>query len=207
MPRPHLLTDFDPKKMKISTGITTNDRKSAANLYWQAFGGKLGKVMAPTDTAIAFIAAVIDRNHVIAAYDQDQLVGVAGFKSHNGSFVGGSLKDLMEFYGVWGGLWRGITLELLSRDTDNKRFLMDGICVDPSVRGKGVGTALLEAICQEAKLRGYDEVRLDVIDDNPRARQLYVRRGFVEVKTYSIWPLHRIFGFRKATTMVRDLRA
>lgn len=74
-------------------------------------------------------------------------MGVVGFKSYNGFFVGGSFKDLMEFYGVWGGLWWGIIFELFSWDIDNKWFLMDGICVDLLVCGKGVGIVLLEVIC------------------------------------------------------------
>ena len=192
-------------KMKISIGIPTEDRNKAAELYWQAFGGKLGRVMAPTDKALAFIGAVVDPNHVIAAYDDGALVGVAGFKSNKGAFVGGDLRDLIAVYGVLGGIWRGLTLELLSRDTDNTRFLMDGLCVDAAARGRGVGSALLEAVYAEARHRGYEQVRLDVVEANDRARALYLRHGFIDAGTYSIWPLHRVFGFRRATTMVRDL--
>lgn len=191
--------------MKISIGIPTEDRNKAADLYWQAFGGKLGRVMAPTDKALAFITAAIDPNHVIAAYDDGNLVGVAGFKSNKGAFVGGGLRDLIAVYGIWGGIWRGVTLDLLSRDTDNARFLMDGLCVDTTARGRGVGSALLEAVYTEARQRGYEQVRLDVVEANERARALYLRHGFNDVATFSIWPLHRVFGFRRATTMVRDL--
>ena len=53
--------------------------------------------------------------------------------------------------------------------------------------------------------RGYAEVRLDVIDNNPRARTLYERRGFVAGDTQYLGPLKYLFGFSAATTMVRTV--
>jgi ribosomal protein S18 acetylase RimI-like enzyme len=82
---------------------------------------------------------------------------------------------------------------------------MDGNFVDPTARGRGVGTALLDAIVDEARARGYAEVRLDVIDNNPRARTLYERRGFVAGDTQYLGPLKYLFGFSAATTMVRPV--
>jgi [ribosomal protein S18]-alanine N-acetyltransferase len=47
--------------------------------------------------------------------------------------------------------------------------------------GRGTGTALLTALVDAATKRGYQEVLLEVREDNPRARQLYLRHGFTEV--------------------------
>ena len=55
------------------------------------------------------------------------------------------------------------------------------LAVDPARWGQGTGTALLTALVEEADKRGYDEVLLEVREDNPRARQLYLRHGFAEV--------------------------
>ncbi len=55
------------------------------------------------------------------------------------------------------------------------------LAVDPSRWGEGTGTALLTALVDEADKRGYEEVLLEVREDNPRARQLYLRHGFTEV--------------------------
>jgi ribosomal protein S18 acetylase RimI-like enzyme len=96
-------------------------------------------------------------------------------------------------------------LQLLGREVDNHRFLLDGLCVSDQARGQGVGTALLEAVVAEARQRGYRAVRLDVVDTNPRARALYERRGFVLDRTAGIGPLRLIFGFRSAHTMVRPI--
>jgi [ribosomal protein S18]-alanine N-acetyltransferase len=47
--------------------------------------------------------------------------------------------------------------------------------------GRGTGTALLTALVDAAIKRGYQEVLLEVREDNSRARQLYLRHGFTEV--------------------------
>ena len=55
------------------------------------------------------------------------------------------------------------------------------LAVKPARWGEGTGTALLTALVDEAEKRGYEEVLLEVREDNPRARQLYLRHGFAEV--------------------------
>jgi ribosomal-protein-alanine N-acetyltransferase len=55
------------------------------------------------------------------------------------------------------------------------------LAVYPAHWGRGAGTALLRALVDAASLRGCAEVLLEVREDNPRARQLYLRNGFTEV--------------------------
>jgi ribosomal-protein-alanine N-acetyltransferase len=55
------------------------------------------------------------------------------------------------------------------------------LAVNSAHWGEGIGTALLTALVDEADKRGYQEVLLEVREDNPRARQLYLRHGFAEV--------------------------
>lgn len=187
-------------------GMPRDQRKAAAALYWQAFGGKLGRVLGPDDKAFHFLDRVIRADHAICALDGDgRLIGLAGFKTAQGAFAGGSFADLRQVYGLVGASWRSVLLQLLGRDVDNARFLMDGICVARDARGRGIGSLLVEAICDEARERGYAEVRLDVIDTNWRARALYERLGFQAHGIESIGALRYIFGFRSATMMVREV--
>ena len=188
--------------MIISTGIRPDDRLKIAMLYWQAFGPKLGRVMRPEHKALRFVEAVLDPEHAICAHDHGGiLLGVAGFKTFEGALVGGTFRDLAIHYDWVGASWRAALLSLLERDTENQRFLMDGIFVDSNARGQGVVTALLKAIITEGRRRGYAEVRLDVIDTNPRARALYERFGFKAQGTQNLGPLRHLFGFSAATTM------
>jgi [ribosomal protein S18]-alanine N-acetyltransferase len=55
------------------------------------------------------------------------------------------------------------------------------MAVAPACWGRGIGTALLTALVAEAGRRGCAEVLLEVREDNPRARQLYLRHGFAEI--------------------------
>lgn len=192
----------------IFSGLHAHLRADAARLYWEAFGGKLGRVLGPDDRALAFFERVIRTDHCLAALDEGgALVGVAGFKTPNGSFAGGGWGDLTAVYGAWGGRWRGGVLWALNREVDNDRFLVDGICVARRHRGQGIGSLLLAGLYEEAARRGYRSIRLDVIDANWRARALYERQGFIATGTERLGPLRHLFGFAEATTMVRPLRA
>ena len=190
----------------VQVGIPNPLRPAAARLSWQAFGGKLGMVLGPEPRALTFLERVIRTDHVVAALGPDgALLGIAGFKTPQGSFATGHSDDLAAVYGTFGALWRKLLLGWLSDDVDNQRFLLDGLCVDAPARSQGLGSALMEAICAEAWTRGYDEVRLDVIDTNWRAIALYKRLGFEPRGRQNIGLLRHVFGFSTATTMVRRL--
>lgn len=190
----------------IRRGLPFDLRPQAARLYWQAFGGKLGSVLGPEDRALAYVTRVIRADHVfIALDDRGDLLGLAGFKTPQGSFAGGTPADLRAVYGHFGGWWRAALFGWLGREVDNDRFLVDGICVSREARGRGIGSALLDALCAEGAARGYHSVRLDVIDTNWRARALYERQGFTPLATRPIGLLRHVFGFAAATTMVRPV--
>jgi len=82
---------------------------------------------------------------------------------------------------------------------------MDGVCVSASARGKGVGSALFDALFDYAHEHDYRYITLDVIDTNPRAKALYERLGFEPTKTESTSFLKPLLGFSYATKMRRSL--
>jgi ribosomal protein S18 acetylase RimI-like enzyme len=55
------------------------------------------------------------------------------------------------------------------------------IAVVPSARGKGVGSALLDALLARAREAGYPSISLSVDRNNAGAIELYQRRGFTQV--------------------------
>ena len=131
---------MDKMTVDLVKGFPADQRDTAAELFWQAFGAKLGKVMRPEAKAHTFLTNVIDPNFVISAVRSDGvLMGIAGFKTEAGSFVGGELGDLQSVYGWWGGLWRGVLLSLLERELVEGVLLMDGIVVSDAARGQGIG--------------------------------------------------------------------
>ena len=54
--------------------------------------------------------------------------------------------------------------------------------IAPSVRGEGLGEALLRACIHHARAHALPEVRLVVHDDNRLARRLYEAAGFTPVE-------------------------
>jgi GNAT superfamily N-acetyltransferase len=76
------------------------------------------------------------------------------------------------------------------------RKLEAGICemkrlyVRPADRGKGLGQILVERIIAEARIIGYERMRLDTIESAMKdAIALYRRMGFQEIAPYSVIPI------------------
>ncbi|MEJ6394092.1 GNAT family N-acetyltransferase [Gymnodinialimonas sp. 2305UL16-5] len=196
----------DQTDLHLRAGFPEDQRDKAAALYWEAFGGKLGKLLGPAPRALAFLAPVLNPDFALSVTDANgQLLGLAGFKTEDGALIGGDLQDLAQIHGWPGTLWRAPLLSLLERQVEPEILLMDGICVAPEARGRGLGSMLLEAICAEAARRDLRAVRLDVIDTNPRARQLYERKGFLAKGVERLGPLSWLFGFSSATRMERPV--
>lgn len=60
--------------------------------------------------------------------------------------------------------------------------------VRDAYRSKGIGTRILDVVEDDLRARGYQYVTLNVARDNPRAQQLYVRRGYrVVAPEAGIW--------------------
>lgn len=193
----------DALGFRIVDGFPADQRSKAAAMFWEAFRGKLHRLLGPEAKALHFIEAVLDASHAIGAVRQDgALIGVAGFKTADGAFVGGDFAELRSVFGWIGGLWRAGALSLLERPLQRDTLTMDGIMVSAEARGQGVGSALLSAVKAKAVELGCKRVRLDVIDANIRARALYERHGFVARRTEKLGPLRHIVGFRVSTTMV-----
>ncbi len=191
-------------KYVIESGLRPEHRAQAARGYWQAFSRKLRYPLGPEQKAITFVERVLQPDHAISAVSASgDFLGAAGFKTPNGSFIGGEFDDLRQVYGLFGAAWRGLLVSTLERACENGTLLMDGIFVEPQARGLGVGTALLHAIMGHAAHSELQRVRLDVIDTNPRARALYEREGFVVQDVKKLGLAAPIFGFSTATEMVK----
>jgi ribosomal protein S18 acetylase RimI-like enzyme len=193
--------------ISLRRGLAPHHREEAARLYWAAFGSKLGRVLGPEHAALRFIRRVMDETHALSAVSaDDRLAGVVGFRTHRGTFVGGGLQDLAAVYGGWGGLWRLAALSTLALDSERRAMMIDGLAVAEGQRGTGIGARLLEAACLEALERGFTHLRLDVVDENLRARALYGRLGFRVQRRRQSHLTALVFGFSGATVMARDLR-
>ncbi|BAQ70354.1 mobC protein [Rhodovulum sulfidophilum] len=132
---------------RIEPGLRPEHRERAAQEYWRAFSRKLRNPLGPETKAVAFIERVLDPTHAISAVSEDgDFLGVAGYKSPDGAFIGGRFEDLAAVYGRTSPAIRGLLIGLLERNCADDTLLMDGIFVEPEARGRGVGKALLNAM-------------------------------------------------------------
>lgn len=189
--------------LTVIDGFPDQDRNEIARMYWAAFGPKLNVAIGPPDKAIALLAETLNPGSSLVARARDgELLGVAGYKTPMGAFFSIEFTVLRRHFGFAGAVWRGAILSLPMRKPEAGTLLMDGIFVTERARGQGVGTFLLRAIKRKARAHGCSSVRLDVIDTNPRAWQLYEREGFRAVAVRRLGPFRHIFGFASATTMI-----
>ncbi|BDR56020.1 GNAT family N-acetyltransferase [Xylocopilactobacillus apis] len=92
-----------------------------------------------------------------------------------------------------------LELDRLTRETANTsdtfftdqevvgdEWYLDSLVVNPMFRGQGIGTALLNHLQTNAKKAHKKVIGLNVDDNNPRAKKLYLRTGFKDVATIKI---------------------
>lgn len=192
--------------LQVLHGLPEPYRAAAADLYWQAFGGKLGPVMGPPARAQTYLRRVLRLDQCFAVVHDRTLLGIVGLHSEAGTFAGGTARDFNAVYGPLRGLWRLKLLMLVGgKDADAGALMIDGFSVQAAARGQGIGAALLEAVVDYARAQGFDAVQLDVVSSNWRARGFYQRHGFVVQSQRKIGLLRLIFGFDGTVRMQRRL--
>jgi len=65
---------------------------------------------------------------------------------------------------------------------------LGSLWVAPSARGRGIGSRLVHTVVAWARSGGFDELLLDVSDDNEAAAALYDAIGFVRTGKTSAFP-------------------
>ncbi|MFD9378894.1 GNAT family N-acetyltransferase [Streptomyces sp. NPDC059999] len=183
-------------------GLPEGAEERVAELYWEAFGHKLGAALGPAGPGRRFIADHLHADRALTVLAEDgRVLGVAGYQLAGRGLVGGDAAAIRAGYGQVRGLYRVFLLALLERTPARGELVMDGIAVDPARRGEGIGALLLDGVEEVAAEQGCRRIRLDVVEENPRARALYERRGFRAVKVRRTPWLRDVLGFGAVTTM------
>lgn len=188
----------------IELGVDPELVPAATELYCEAFQDKLAPFLGDKERAARFLASGVVPDRAFVALRDGQVVGIAGFKVDGKGLYEPGLVMFLREYG-WSAPARLFGLLMLERAERPDMLLMDGIAVSETVRGKGIGTRLLQAIEDHARRLGKRSIRLDVIDTNPGARRLYERFGFKARKTSGVGLLKHVFAFRTSTDMRKQL--
>lgn len=193
-------------RVEIRLGLADQYRRQAAELYYEAFRQKFEPIMNSQEDGVAILEESFAPDLGIIALCRDELVGAAGLKYGGRDFVHFKASGLVRQYGWLRGLFKLVLLYVCFAKRQTKDELtIDSIVVHPAMRGKGIGTRLLEAVFDYARAGGFRSVRLEVVDTNPGARHLYERMGFVPTETHKHPYLRRVMGFSASITMVREV--
>lgn len=70
---------------------------------------------------------------------------------------------------------------------DGPLAVLDELYVQPALRGRGIGSALVSCLLQELKRRGSLELHINVDEDDTGTRRFYERHGFANREPGSEW--------------------
>ncbi len=195
-------------KLIFQRGFPECDRTKVVVLYDEAFGQKFSVAVHSEQQRLSLLEACFIPEYAIVAMAEQELVGIAGFHTSQGKFTGGIIyRDLLSQLGFFKGNWAAFIFSLYERKPVPGELLLDGIAVHSDFRSQGIGGKLLDEIAQYAAENKYHQVRLDVIDINPRAKQLYERKGFKAIKTEKFAYLKWLLGFSSVTTMLLKINS
>ncbi len=190
-------------EITYTIGIPEIYRKKAVLLFEEAFGEKLSVAVRNKKLRLNLFTKCFDLKYGIAAIYRSQLVGIAGFSVEKKSLTSKmKYSDLIENIGFLKGNWAAFILGLYERKADKNQLLMDGISVDMEYRGHGIGEKLLTELISYAKTQGYKNIRLDVINTNPRAKKLYEKIGFVVIGKDRFPYLKLLLGFSGSEELI-----
>ena len=180
-------------------GIPHQYMDEAVALYEEAFGKKISVAVKESSDRKKLFSSCLVPEYAISAISNSRLVGIAGIHTKIGSLTGGiGYKELITLLGFIKGNKAALIFAFYERKPKEGELVMDGISVHSEFRGKGIGGALLSKVKERAYINGFSNIRLDVIDINPRAKALYERSGFKVVKKEEFPYLKNILGFGAA---------
>lgn len=182
-------------------------RADAATLFEEAFGEKLRTALPATQLMAAALERTLRADSIVVALREGELQGMVGLSAAEGRYRGGAIAtgdafaELRALLGLIGAARAVVGLAMGQHRPEAGELYVDGIAVIPAARGQGIGTRLLAEVARIADEDGFRWVRLDVVDSNPRAQQLYARLGYRVTRVQTFRFTSRLVGFGGMTSM------
>ncbi len=194
--------------MKIIVGFNKNDRMTVSELYANAFNNKFKNIIGDKDIASSILAEGLNPKYCLSAYQDENLMGVAGLCLGKNCLINIKLSTIIKNLGLFKGIYTAILASIIfkSKDIPADELLLDAIAVQEKYRGQGIGSKLLEELFKWSKTKGYKAVHLEVVDENPKAKSLYERLGFIEI-SYEKTPnfINKLIEVNGITHMRKEL--
>jgi len=192
--------------LKILHGLPPELKGQLAEIYYEAFGAKIGILLKPKEKALELLRSALNTDWGFYAVKDGILVGFLGYEIKGRYYSDFNFIVLSRVFGFVKSVFISLVFRLAASPTIKEgQIMVDTFAVKGQMRGKGVGTALFANFFKFAKRKGFREVILEVIDTNRKAFKLYKRLGFRVIKIRKYYFLTRQLGFSASLTMLREL--
>lgn len=193
--------------VELRFGVPENQKLKVASIIYDAFGSKFNKFYGNKNKVVEYISKSLRNDRTIISLKNGMTVGFVGLEHNKKSFIEPDLKQTFHIFGLASPVAILITkLFVLANKTKPQEMHLESIAVSKTERGKGIGSKLLQFVLNHARSKGFSQIKLEVVNTNPRARQLYESFGFEEVKVNKIpYPLSFLMGFENIIEMVCKL--
>jgi ribosomal protein S18 acetylase RimI-like enzyme len=188
------------------TELTDSFKNKFADIYFQAFGRKITALIKPESKAREIIIKSINYDVALYALDESEnLLGFLGYQTNSRKFTRYKYYNFREYYNPASAFLKWIILKLSIPRLKKTDIRIDSIAVDGGMRGKGVGSSLIEHFFNYAKSNNYKKIYLEVVDTNPEAKKLYCRLGFNTEKRVNFYFFARRAGFSAEDIMFKEI--
>ena len=181
--------------IEIADSINKNQRISAIEILYYAFEQKIRALIKSKEKTLAIYNKSLKNDQVFYALLDGNVVGLIGLQYKNKTFLEFKYRDLRKYFNPLRSYFIYRIYKLTSPKIKDDVLRIDSIAVDKSFRSMGIGTQLINKVFEFAKNKGFKEVVLEVINTNPKAKELYERIGFKEKKIVRYYFLTRSAGF------------
>ena len=173
-------------EVKITEGIDRDSVGDALRLNYDAFAKKFRIGFRNADDLVRLFGDSVDTYNCFSAMVDGELSGILVFQTAGREFYHLSTKTLFTKFSPVRALLMLFNLTLLAFEDSVKpdEFKIDSLAVDPSLRGMGVGTALMQKAEEKAEATGKRTMSLGVIAENEGAIRLYERLGYRTTRTW-----------------------
>jgi ribosomal protein S18 acetylase RimI-like enzyme len=166
-------------QIEIKPGIPDELRHQVATICYEGFRAQIERLIGSQQKGVALLEPSFDTELGLTAQMQGKPVGFVGLKYENRPFFKFERSRCIQEL----GLLRGLLAFLIFNNLSIHQILPDEmyislLVVDISMRGKGIGSLLMQSTFEIAQQNQCSAVVLDVAYTNSHARSLYERLGF-----------------------------
>ena len=194
------------RMIETADGLHERHRQQAGLIYYEAFRRKLQPLVGKPVETTQVLAAGLNLGMTLGALVDGELRGLAGLHHGGGIFSHVYRRDALARLGPVRGVyaWAALNLFAAGDHCPAGELRIAALAVDAAAR-PGAGFAPAGSGFRESPPRRLPAVRLEVVDTNPRARQLYERLGFRAISAHHYPFIGAWLGFSGDQVMVREL--